>query len=146
VGIVPVKEKNTYSSSGQQVTVTQIMPKILLVDDDPDILDIIRLDLEDDPDNKVEVCRSGQEALLLVELHPFDVIISDMRMPKMNGVALIKKLRAMGCNSTVIIYSGLGMGSDIREALESGADHYLRRSGDPETEFSELHRLIRNLP
>jgi len=119
------------------------MPKILLVDDDPDILDIIRLDLEDDPDIKVEVCRSGQEALLLVEQQKFDVVISDMRMPKMNGLMFIKKLRAMGSDSIVIVYSGQGMGSDIREALESGADHYLRRCGDPETEFSELHRIIR---
>ena len=54
-------------------------------------------------------------------------------------VIFIKKLRAMGSDSVVIIYSGQGMGSDIREALESGADHYLLRSGDPETEFSELH-------
>jgi CheY-like chemotaxis protein len=39
------------------------MPRILLVDDDPDILDIIRLDLEDDPDNIVDVCRSGSTSV-----------------------------------------------------------------------------------
>jgi CheY-like chemotaxis protein len=119
------------------------MPRILLVDDDPDILDIIRLDLEDDPDNKVDTCRSGPEALRLAEQNKYAVIITDMRMPKMNGVLFIKELRGMGCDSTVIVYSGQGMGSDIREALNSGADHYLRRSGDPDTEFSELHRIIR---
>jgi CheY-like chemotaxis protein len=118
------------------------MPRILLVDDDPDILDIIRLDLEDDPDNSVDVCRSGQEALRLVGQKHYEVIISDMRMPKMNGVMLIKELRALGCDSVVIVYSGQGMGTDIRDALDSGADHYLRRSGDPDTEFSEIHRII----
>jgi CheY-like chemotaxis protein len=122
------------------------MPRILLVDDDPDILDIIRLDLEDDPDNIVDVCRSGQEALRLVEQQHYEVIISDMRMPKMNGVILIKELRTMGCDSVIIVYSGQGMGSDIREALDSGADHYLQRSGDPDTEFSEIHRIIRKTP
>ena len=119
------------------------MPKILLVDDDPDILDIIRLDLEDDPDNTVDVCRSGPEALRLAEQKKYEVIITDMRMPKMNGVILIKELRARGCESVVIVYSGQGMGSDIREALNCGADHYLRRGGDPDMEFSELHRIIR---
>ena len=119
------------------------MPEILLVDDDPDILDIIRLDLEDDPDNRVDVCRSGQEAIRLAGQKKYKVIITDMRMPKMNGVALIKELRAMGCDSIVVVYSGQGMGSDIREALNSGADHYLRRGGDPDKEFSELHRIIR---
>ena len=84
-GIIPAKEKIHIFLLDKQVLVIFIMPRILLVDDDPDILDIIRLDLEDDPDNKVEVCRSGQEALLLVEQQKFDVIISDMRMPKMNG-------------------------------------------------------------
>jgi CheY-like chemotaxis protein len=87
-----------------------------------------------------------QEALRLVEQNHYEVIISDMRMPKMNGVILIKELRTMGCDSVVIVYSGQGMGSDIREALDSGADHYLRRSGDPDTEFSEIHRIIRKTP
>jgi CheY-like chemotaxis protein len=119
------------------------MPKILLVDDDPDILDIIRLDLEDDPDNTVDVCRSGPEALRLAEQKKYEVIITDMRMPKMNGIILITELRDMGCDSIIIVYSGQGMGSDIRDALNSGADHYLRRSGDPENEFSELHSIIR---
>ena len=119
------------------------MPEILLVDDDPDILDIIRLDLEDDPGNRVDVCQSGQEAIRLAGQKKYKVIITDMRMPKMNGVALIKELRAMGCDSIVVVYSGQGMGSDIREALNSGADHYLRRGGDPDKEFSELHRIIR---
>ena len=119
------------------------MPRILLVDDDPDILDIIRLDLEDDPDNNVDICSSGQQALSLAEQNGYAIIITDMRMPKMNGIKLIKELRARKCDSIVIIYSGQGMGSDIREALDGGADHYIRRGGDPDTEFSELHRIIR---
>lgn len=119
------------------------MPRILVVDDDPDILDIIRLDLEDDPANNVDICSSGREALLLAGKNKYDVIITDMRMPKITGLDLIRELRAMECNSVVVVYSGQGMGSEIREALEIGADYYVRRGGDPDNEFSELKKIIK---
>jgi CheY-like chemotaxis protein len=118
------------------------MKRILLVDDDPDILDIIRLELEDDPGSSVDACRSGEEALGHAEKQVYDVIVSDLRMPGMDGAKLVKTLRNQGCHSLIIIYSGQDMGSGIREALESGANYYLSRTGDPETEFAELRELI----
>jgi CheY-like chemotaxis protein len=119
------------------------MPKILLVDDDHDILDIIRLDLEDDPANSVETSCTAAEAIEKVAKTPYDVIISDWRMPGMNGADLIRKLRTDGCSSFIILYTGYNLSSDIRSTLDCGADNYLHRGGDPEQEFAELHRLIR---
>jgi CheY-like chemotaxis protein len=118
------------------------MPRILLVDDDRDILDIIRLDLEDDPANMVDMTSSAADAISRVADKPYDVIISDWRMPKMNGTDLIRKLRKDGCSSYIILYTGYSLRNDIRSALDCGADYYLHRGGDPDREFAELRRVI----
>lgn len=121
------------------------MPRILLVDDDQDILDIIRLDLEDDPANAVDSTSTAAEAIRKVAGTPYDVIIADWRMPGMNGTDLIRRLRKDGCASFIILYTGYALSSDIRSTLDCGADHYLHRGGDPDLEFAELHRLIRSV-
>jgi len=121
------------------------MPRILLVDDDKDILDIVRLDLEDDPANAVDITSTASEALEQVRRSRYDVIISDWRMPGMNGIELIQKLRSEGCNAYIILYSGFIQGADIRQALDCGADYYLHRGGDPEKEFADIHRVIAGL-
>ena len=118
------------------------MLRILLVDDDRDILDIMRLDLEDDPENSVDTTNAATEAIEKVRKNLYDVIISDWRMPGMNGTELIRALRNDGCPSYIILYSGYTMNTQIRSALDCGADYYLHRGGDPDQEFAELRRVI----
>ena len=118
------------------------MPRILLVDDDPDILDIIRLELEDDRRNRVDICRSARKVLDNIDVKAYDVIISDLHMPDIDGAELVRNLRLKNCKSLIIIYSGHDLGAGIRKALDSGADHYLARQGDPEKEFSQLRSII----
>jgi CheY-like chemotaxis protein len=120
------------------------MISILLVDDDPDILEIIRLDLEDDPAFVVDTCGTSAEALKKAQTSRYDVIITDWRMPVMNGTQLIRALRADGCRSRIILYSGHNISADIRTALDSGADHVVHRGGDPDSEFAELRQKIRH--
>lgn len=120
------------------------MPRILLVDDDQDILDIIRLDLEDDPVNTVDTTSTAAEAIRKVAGTTYDVIIADWRMPGMSGTDLIRKLRNDGCASLIVLYTGYNLSSDIRTTLDCGADHYLHRGGNPDLEFAELHRLIKS--
>ncbi|GAB6284492.1 MAG: hypothetical protein STSR0009_06920 [Methanoregula sp.] len=81
------------------------MPRILVIDDAEDILEIIKLDLEDDPSCTVKCCNTSKAALNLVQAHFYDVIVADWRMPVLNGTALTKALRAAGCTSFIIIGS-----------------------------------------
>ena len=121
------------------------MISILIVDDDPDILEIIRLDLEDDPAFRVDTCSTSAEALKRAQTNHYDVIVTDWRMPVMNGTQLIQALRTNGCRSNIILYSGHYISTDIRMALDSGADHIIYRGGDPDAEFAELRQKIHNL-
>jgi CheY-like chemotaxis protein len=118
------------------------MIRLLLVDDDPDIRDIMRLDLEDDPAFDVDTCGTSTEALEKVKEKTYDAIVTDWRMPVMNGTELIRRLRSDGCRSFVVVYSGHNIGADIRSALENGADFYIHRGGDPDAEFSQLRQII----
>ena len=119
------------------------MPHILLVDDDPEILEIIELDLNDESGITVDTCLSSREALELIKKYHYDIIIADWKMPVMNGTALVKTARAGGNRSFFIIYSGIDICDDIEEALKLGADAYVHRKGDPDTEFAELRSLIK---
>ena len=126
-------------------TFPHTMIHILLVDDDPDILDIMKLDLGDEPAFSVDTSSSSADALKKTKINRYDVIITDWRMPVMNGTQLIRALRAEGCSSRIILYSGHNITADIRTALESGADHVIHRGGDPDTEFAEIRQKIRSL-
>jgi two-component system nitrate/nitrite response regulator NarL len=117
----------------------------MLVDDDPDIMEIIKLELEEDLPCVVDTCNSGKLALSMAGSQAYDVIISDLRMPVMDGLELIRQLREDGCTAYLVIYSGQGMNVRIQEALREGADHYICRTGDPDKEFSELKEIIRQL-
>lgn len=117
----------------------------MLVDDDPDIMDIIKLELEEDLPCVVDTCTSGKQALSMAGSRTYDVIISDLRMPVMDGLELIRRLRGDGCQAYLVIYSGEGMNVRIQEALREGADRYICRTGDPDKEFSELKDIIRML-
>ena len=118
------------------------MPRILLVDDDPEILEIMSLELMDDTRFSVDTCRSSDAALEKAGQCMYDVIVSDLHMPGKDGASLVKELRNRKCGSLIIIYSGHDLGGGIRRALDSGADHFISRRGDPEKEFAELHELI----
>jgi DNA-binding NtrC family response regulator len=67
--------------------------RVLIVDDDPAILDGLRRSLRRiAPDWTVRFAQDGAEALMSLKLQPVDVIVSDIRMPNMHGVALLNRL------------------------------------------------------
>jgi len=81
--------------------------QILFVDDQPNILAGIRRMLHKMRDEwNMEFCESGKEALALMEKQPFDLVVSDMMMPEMNGAQLLKKVRELYPGTVRFILSG----------------------------------------
>jgi CheY-like chemotaxis protein len=70
---------------------------ILIVDDDPAILDSFKIILEREPGYVVSAVETGTDALDLLDTQYFDVIISDYAMPDIDGVTLLREVRARGC-------------------------------------------------
>jgi PAS domain S-box-containing protein len=118
------------------------MSSVLLVDDEPALLEITRTFLERSGEIKVETSRSALEALATLRTRNFDVIVADYEMPMMDGLVLLKILRAEGNDTPFIIFTGKGREHVVIEALNNGADFYLQKGGDPKSQFTELVHMI----
>lgn len=119
------------------------MISVLLVDDDPTILDITRLYLQRGGEFSVATCRSAIDALGMLDNRSFDAIISDYEMPDMDGIEFLKVIRARGDTTPFIIFTGHGQEEVVIEALTSGANFYLQKNGDPKGMFAELKNRVR---
>ncbi len=113
--------------------------KVLLVDDDPDILKQGKLFLEEERDCLVlETASSGEEGLEKIKEENYDAVITDYQMPGMTGIELLRKLRKKGYGIPIIIFTGKGREELALKALKSGANRYFRKAGDPRTLYEIL--------
>ncbi len=119
------------------------MIALLLVDDEPALLEVARLFLERSGDITVTPAESPEDAFALLKENPFDVIVSDFEMPGMNGIELLKTIRLAGNSIPFIIFTGKGREQIVIEALNQGADFYLQKGGDPRSQFAELSHKVK---
>jgi DNA-binding NtrC family response regulator len=115
---------------------------LLLVDDDPDMLHLMQLTFTDAGVYEVITCPDAQDALEILKQRTVAVIISDFKMPVMNGGEFVRVARDRGYSGLFIIYSGRGKDHLIKKAYHDGADFYIPRSGDFNKEFSTLKKII----
>lgn len=101
-------------------------PKILVVDDEDGIRDLIS-DALSIGGFEVESSPDGLQALKTIRDHRFDLLILDVNMPKMDGFALLEKIRSDGLNTPVIMLSARGQKVDINQGLRLGADDYMTK-------------------
>jgi CheY-like chemotaxis protein len=115
---------------------------LLLVDDDPDMLHLMQLTFSDSGDYEVIACPDARDALEILKQRIVAVIISDFRMPVMNGGEFVRVARDRGYSGLFIIYSGRGKDQLIKKAYHDGADVYISRSGDFNKEFATIKKII----
>ena len=85
----------------------QSIPRIVVVDDDEVIREIIvRLTVETVPQAQISSIPNGREALARIKIHGADLVITNFRMPGMDGPALVRELRAQEFAAPVIMVSG----------------------------------------
>ncbi|MBC7107878.1 MAG: PAS domain S-box protein [Methanomassiliicoccales archaeon] len=118
------------------------MTRILYVDDEPGMLEIVKTFLEGTGDCTVETVLSAEDALRIIQEKEFDVVVSDYVMPGMTGIDLLKTLRQKGDDTPFIVFTGRGREEVVIEALNSGADFYLKKGGDLRSQLAELRNLI----
>ena len=83
------------------------MIRVLLVDDEPALLDIGKIFLERTSDMQVEPVTNASEALELLSSEPFDAIVSDYEMPGINGIDVLKAIKTAHPLVEVIMLTGL---------------------------------------
>jgi len=118
--------------------------KILLVDDEPDIIEFIGFNLEKEG-YQVETAQTGEEALDKAKLFVPDLIILDVMMPGMDGIETCEKLRAMPLLNNPIITFLTARGEDYSQiaGFEAGADDYIAKPVKPKVLISRVKALLK---
>lgn len=119
------------------------MISVLLVDDDPALLEITRIYLSRNKELVLDTAQSAGEALEKLKTETYDVIVSDYDMPVQDGIEFLKILRQSKNLTPFIIFTGKGQEQVAMDAVNNGADFYLIRAGDPKNEFIALTHKIR---
>ena len=119
------------------------MISVLLVDDDPALLEITRIYLTKNKEMVLDTAQSAGEALEKLKKTTYEVIVSDYDMPVQTGIEFLKTLRLSGDLTPFIIFTGKGQEQVAMDAINNGADFYLIRAGDPKNEFLALTHKIR---
>ena len=119
------------------------MYRILYVDDEPALLEIAKVFLEQGRQFSVDIITSAPAALALLDSKDYDAIIADYQMPEMDGIELLKAVRTSGNAIPFILFTGRGREEVVIQALNEGADFYLQKGGDPRAQFAELSNKIR---
>ena len=114
--------------------------KILLVEDDERICEAIAEDLRDQ-NYVVEIAHNGEEAEDLIQAFPYDIVVLDIMLPKVDGLTLCRRLRSKGNSIPILMLTGRDALSDRVEGLDAGADDYLVKP----FELQELSARIRAL-
>jgi len=116
---------------------------LLCVDDDVNILDVLKKYFERKPDFSVFTCTTPSEALDLVRQYQFDVIISDYAMPDMDGITFLKEIRGQNDQALFIMFTGRHLTQVAIETLNNGGNYYLQKGADVLLDMPKVEQFIR---
>lgn len=119
------------------------MISLLCVDDDPSLLELVKIFLERMGQFNVTTATGANGAFEALKTGHFDAIISDYQMPGMDGITFLKTVRDRCGDIPFILFTGRGREEVVIEAINNGADFYLQKGGDPESQFAELIHKVR---
>ena len=116
------------------------MYTILIIEDEPRVANLLMNGLEENG-YQVMVAYDGLMGLRLFQAHSFDLVISDIVLPKMNGFELCKEIRKVNSCIPILMLTALGATDDKLDGFDAGADDYMVKPFD----FRELNARIKVL-
>lgn len=121
-------------------------PKILVVDDEEDILNILKFLLEKEG-YEVDTAPNGEEALKKVERNTYDIVLTDLRMPGIDGMTVLEKTKEIRPSTEVVIMTAYASIESAVEAIKKGATDYLVKPFINEDLKMRIRRILehRNL-
>jgi diguanylate cyclase (GGDEF)-like protein len=118
--------------------------KILVVDDDPDIRDILKLTLAEENYDCIEAC-DGEEALKKVATRSPNLVLLDYKIPKVDGREVCRRIKSdlLLRHLPIIMVTGKGDISDKVNGLDAGADDYIVKPFEPKELLARIRMVLR---
>ena len=111
--------------------------KILVVDDEPIVIRSCETVLKSEGYN-IEGCLGGKEAILKMEQTAYDLVFTDLKMPEVDGITLIRWIKQKRPDTGIVIITGYPSQDTIKDALEIGIIDYVPKPFRSEEHTSEL--------
>ena len=132
--------ENAELSNGNPV---ERLPRVLIVDDDPDIIESIRFALKS-KEVEVLIARDGNQGLAMAETEEPDLVILDMRMPKRSGFLVLEQLRQTSLRPMRFIMITANEGNRHKQYAETlGVDDYIQKPFPMDRLLGSVERLLR---
>jgi DNA-binding NtrC family response regulator len=116
--------------------------QFLIVDDEMDMLQLLKRSLEPDLNCKVETALSGEQALKLLERKIFDLVLADIKMPGMDGLELLELIKRENPDLTVVMMTGHGDIDMAVKAMKSGAYDFITKPFDHDALVLRLEKAL----
>ena len=117
------------------------MKTILIVDDEPNYL-VVLTELLREEGYDVFTAQCGEEGLKVVKEIDLDLVITDMRMPGLGGLALLKEIKSHNKDLPVIMMTAFGEEGKVLDALQAGANNFFVKPFNNDTLLSAINELI----
>ena len=120
---------------------------VLVADDEPHVVELVKVTLEDDRLSVVEAF-DGERALVLAQATRPDVVLLDVQMPGLDGFEVCRRLRRdrLFADTTIVMLTAAAQREDIARGLAAGADHYLTKPFSPIALLALFERLKPEAP
>ncbi len=122
----------------------QLKSKILIVDDEDNVTQLLTKVLSKAGFN-TDYAKTGKQALEKIEKNTFDIVITDIKMPEMDGISLLKQINQMDCGIKVILITAFATVNTAIDALRFGATDYIQKPFDIEEVLSSVHKALAGL-
>jgi DNA-binding NtrC family response regulator len=118
--------------------------RIIVVDDSPDTLEVLKRNLES-VGFLVFTASGAVEAIKIIESSPVDLVITDLKMPEVDGLSLVRHIQENYKNTGVMMITGYPSIEGAVEAVKSGAEEYLSKPFTDEELISAVRRVLEKL-
>ena len=119
-----------------------MQPSILIVDDEPDMLQLLKRSLEPDLDCRVDVTPSARAALDMLSNRPYDLLLADIKMPGMSGLELLAAVKNDYPELTVVMMTAYGHVEMAVEAMQRGAYDFITKPFEHEALIVRLEKAL----
>jgi len=117
---------------------------VLVVDDDPEVGALFRKVLGDSSQS-VTVARDGHEAMEKVSAQKYDLIFLDVKLPGMDGVETLEKIKSISPDSIVVMMSGYSVEEEVKKAMEMGAQDFISKPLEDVDQIMTIEEVARYL-